>query len=251
MNDYYVIIIIATFIILGWYFGKDKLRGLIHKQDIATFANIDLDELKEKQFKNIYTSSLLLILWPICHYSLFYLIVCISSIILSYYWTIIMVKQAEKEEIKRLKYDFPIWLRQLQVLLQNNNVLHSLELSEENAPLIIKDKLHKLIAEIRVNATSGEPYYNFMKEYGIYEINRAMKLLYRYHMSGNEDSYYQFQRMLESTAKWLRQEREEKRKSTIDMMNWIGFVPLLSSTAMFMVLMVMVLSEMLKGGIGL
>ena len=248
MNNYYVVIGITLCLVVFWKFSKPSFKKIINNQEISTFSKADINAYKEKQYKNIYIASLLLIFWPLCNYSLIYIISSIFIMIMAYFIPIMKLKEEEKKEISKLKYDFPIWLRQLQILLQNNNVLHALEQSEINAPVIMREDLHSLIMQIRMNATSSEPYYNFMKGYGIYEINRAMKLLYRYHMMGADDSYYQFQRMLEATRKWLRQEREDARKNTISMMNWVGIVPLLGATIMFMVLMAMVLEELLKGG---
>lgn len=248
MNSYIIIVLIAIALIVFWKYFKTSFRKLIDKQEIHTFSKADIEAYKEKQYKNIYIASLTLIFWPLCNYSPIYLISSILVIIMAYFIPIMKIKEEEKKEIAKLKYDFPIWLRQLQILLQNNNVLHALEISEATAPLIMKQDLHELIEQVRMNATSSEPYYNFMKEYGVYEINRAMKLLYRYHMTGADDSYYQFQRMLEATRKWLRQERLDKRNNLISMMNWVGLIPLLGATVMFMVLMAMVLQELMKGG---
>ncbi len=248
MNYYTITLVLGCILILLWKKFKHTLANKLAKSKIETFSKANIERAKEKQLKNLYVTSTLLVLWPITKFSMLYLLTIPFLMVIAYFIPILSIKKEEKKEVKQLKYDFPIWLRQLQVLLQNNNVLHALELSEESAPAIMREDLHELIEAIRMNSTSSDPYYNFMSAYGVYEINRAMKLLYRYQMMGAEDSYHQFQKMLEATRKWLRAEREDKRSDTINMMNWIGLAPLLGATALFMILMVLTLTQLMKGG---
>ena len=208
----------------------------------------ELSWVSTKTYRNTFLVSSLLVLWPLAEYSFMYLLVVLVSGVTVYFWPLYQIKQEKEKRLRELRYEFPIWLRQIQILLQNNNVQHSLEKSLENAPLIMKNELANLIDVLRRDATNGDVYLDFMKDYEIYEISRAMKLLYRYHMVGASESYHQFQRMLESTGKWLRAERKNRNEDTITMLNWIGLIPLLGCTAMFVVMMFMIVLDMMKGG---
>lgn len=222
---------------------------------VVLLGGIELDKknyfkhIEKRVYRNLLWIFSLLTLWPLANYAFWY---CMFLLIaaLGVYFIPIYRKQKEKEQdLRKLKYEFPIWLRQIQVLLQNNNVQHSLEKSLSTAPAIMQSELEELIRELKLDATNSNAYLDFMKEYEIYEISRAMKLLYRYHMVGAEESYHQFQRMLEATGKWLRAERKNRNESLILTLNWIGIIPLLGCTAMFVSMMILIIMNMMKGGL--
>lgn len=208
-----------------------------------------ISQIDKKTYRNLLCVFALLTLWPLMNYSFAYCAFLLTVALGIYFLPIYQQKQAKEKALRELRYEFPIWLRQIQILLQNNNVAHSLEKSLPHAPLIMKEELEKLIASLQVDATNSSAYLEFMKEYEIYEISRAMKLLYRYHMVGAEESYHQFQRMLEATGKWLRSERKNRSDALIAIINWIGIVPLLGCTAMFVSMMLLIIMNMMKGGI--
>ena len=202
-----------------------------------------------KSYRNTFLVSSLLILWPLAGYSFSYLFVIVVCAITIYFLPLYKRKQEKERSLRELRYEFPIWLRQIQILLQNNNVQHSLEKSFDSSPTIMKRDLEELIESLKRDATNREVYLNFMSDYEIYEISRAMKLLYRYHMVGNSESYHQFHRMLEATGKWLRAERKNRNDAKISMLGWIGIIRMLGCTAMFVVMMFLILTNMMKGGV--
>ncbi|MBQ9986829.1 MAG: hypothetical protein IJP28_00470 [Erysipelotrichales bacterium] len=204
---------------------------------------------EDKRYKQLMYVCSLLMLWPLADYSWIYATGIGIAGIFVYFYPVYQKQKEEENSLRRLRYDFPIWLRQIQILLQNNNVQHSLEKSLPQAPMIMQEELRTLIDRLNQNATDLTAYLNFMSEYDIYEISRAMKLLYRYHMVGAEESYHQFHRMLESTGKWLRAERKRDNDSLIMMLNWIGLIPLLGCTVMFVSMMILIVMNMMKGGL--
>lgn len=204
---------------------------------------------EDKRYKQLMYVCSLLMLWPLADYSWVYAVGIGIASIFVYFYPVYQKQREEEQSLRRLRYDFPIWLRQIQILLQNNNVQHSLEKSLPQAPAIMQEELQTLIDQLNQNATDLSAYLNFMSKYDIYEISRAMKLLYRYHMVGAEESYHQFHRMLESTGKWLRAERRRNNDSLIMMLNWIGLIPLLGCTVMFVSMMVLIVMNMMKGGL--
>lgn len=162
------------------------------------------------------------------------------------YWHL---KNQHKKKSNLLKFQFPIWLRQLQILLQTNTVGQSLNLSYEHAPLLIQEDLKQLIQSIENDAVSISPYLNFLKSYRLCEIERAMKLLYRYNTVGKDDAYMQFNRMIQTTTKWLRNEREVHHKDALLLYEWFAIVPLLGVTVLFLAIMCEVVMNMFTNGI--
>lgn len=244
-----IAIVCGLCIVVVFHFGKPKLLLYLAHMDENLVYQVDKERFASKRYKYVFSFSMLLMFWPMMQFSFVYLIGIGILCLIGYYAPLWQLKQLNQRQIKQLTYAFPIWLRQLQILLQNNNVLNSLKETRESAPLIMREPLAKLVESIEINPMDIFQFTNFMKEYGIYEISRSMKLLYRYHFEGGEESYRQFQRMLEATGKWLRSHRQEQQSTTTALLSWIGMLPLFACTLVFIVMMIEVILNMMKGGI--
>jgi len=144
----------------------------------------------------------------------------------------------------QIRYQFPIYLRQIQVLLQNNTVVTSIERSLVYAPSLFQEEVAHLAEELRERPQDLDPYLDFLSFYELPEIARAMKLLYRYNTVGQADSYHQLNRMIQSTSKWLREERVSRKQSTLLVYQWWGMVPLFGVTLLFLSVMMNILMTM-------
>ena len=103
--------------------------------------------------------------------------------------TLFMVNQhrigrrlATKKLIKNIKSAFPVWLMDIVLLLQSENVQMALVKSQEHAPLV----LEILNDRLQIAPESPEPYHAFMQEFQIPEVHSAMSMLYALSM-GNSD----------------------------------------------------------------
>lgn len=243
---------IAGTVILLWCL-KDTISGLMQEKDLSLLLqledNVSITDFERKRQRKVVVILILMVLWPLLAYDLMYMAFIAGSMIVIYKQPYMRLKAKQRFMITKLKYEFPLWLRQLQVLLQNHTVLQAMEFSLERSPAILRHSIAELISVVQKNPVGIQPYLDFMKEYEIYEMQKAMKLLYRYHFVGAEESYQQFHRMIEATGKWLRQARKEKKANQMAMLQWIGMVPLFGVTFMFLVMMIVVIMEMMKGGI--
>ena len=88
------------------------------------------------------------------------------------------------------------------------------------------------------------PYLNFLRSYRLSEIERAMKLLYRYNTIGKDDAYHQFNRMIQTTTKWLRSEREQHHQDSLAIYEWFSMIPLIGVTILFLAIMCDVILNM-------
>lgn len=209
-------------------------------------------ELETFQTNRYIKSSKLLffiIFFPILKFNLLYLLAVFTLTYFMYkqpYWKL---KKEYKTNLALLRYQFPIWLRQIQILLHNNNVINSLILSQAQAPSIIKDDLEKLIAILNESPNNVVAFSEFMQHYKISEINRAMKLLYRCYIVNKNESAQQLNRMIASTTKWIRQERLERQDNNLSYFEWIGIIPLFGLTLVFMALMTILISNLFGKGV--
>jgi hypothetical protein len=87
-----------------------------------------------------------------------------------------------------------------------------------------------------------------MKQYDLPEIQRSMKWLYRYQNFGYQDANHQFNRMLVSTSKWLRKSRIEKKNESIQVYQWMGMLPLVGVTFVFISAMMSVVISLFERG---
>ena len=168
--------------------------------------------------------------------------------LIAYFLPILILERKARIKIKSIRYHFPIYLRQIQVLLQNNTVVKSIELSLEYVPDILRDDIVKLNDKLRLEPNNMSHYVNCMKQYNLVEIQRSMKWLYRYQNFGYIDAYSQFNRMLISTSKWLRQSRIENKNDSIQVYQWMGMLPLIGVTFVFISAMMSVVISLFERG---
>lgn len=158
------------------------------------------------------------------------------------------IKREVKNLSQQISYEFPIWLRQIQCLIQSNTVLNSLAMTVDESPDLMKPYLKDLIESLRHNPSDLKTYQNFMALYDNWEIQNAMQHLYRYNYLSNESSYDQLSMFNESTSSWLRKSRNERYESFIKSHTFLAFLPMLAVTFLFIVLMSLLMKGMLEGG---
>lgn len=163
-----------------------------------------------------------------------YMMIWVLSLVVMYklpYWRL---RWSYHKKVTQVRYLFPIYLRQLQVLLQNNTVVKAIEASIESVPSLFKSDIQNLYQSLSEDPLCLDTYLNCMSRYHLPEIQRAMKWLYRYQSIGQDDAYRQFNRMISSTSKWLRQTRLESKSESIQIYQWLGMFPLLGVTLVFL-----------------
>lgn len=229
----------------NYVFEDDLKKLIIHNKNIS-FIDFQIDRYKKSSRFIIFV-----ILLPLFNFNLYYFALIIFLSYFAYkkpYWS---YKKKYKESISLVKYQFPIWLRQIQILLHNNNVVNSLEFSLQLAPDIIKKDLENLIIQLNRSPNDINVFTNFMDYLEISEINRAMKLLYRCYLVDKDESAKQLNRMIASTTKWIRQERISRQKDKLSYFEWIGIIPLLGVTIIFLVIMASLITNLFEGGVGI
>lgn len=248
----YGLAVIVLFLILMFVFREQSdeyLIPLLLEKDFPFTAYENEKEVTSKRLKKAKLVFILLLVLPFKNYSLSYLCIIFFLFLFVYKLEYVKRKKGEKKKLKQLQFQFPIWLRQLQILLQCNNVIHALRLSRETAPILIQEDLDQLISEVEKDAIQFQPYINFLSQYHLPEIERAMKLLYRYQMVGQQDTYLQFQRMIQTTTKWLRNERETRNDEKMMIYQWWGILPLIGVTVLFMCIMSEILMNLFGKGV--
>ncbi len=240
-------IIACTLVIAVWVY-KDKeisalLFGLREKKldlycEILTEYNID--KIHRKRYKQLSQARFLLIPMLIVSDDVLLFILNVLSLIVLYKIEYYKIKFKVNKRIRHIRYQFPIYLRQLQVLLQNNTVTKAIEASLDQVPNLFKEDIVLLHKRLLENPMNLNAYIECMSQYDLPEIQRAMKWLYRYQTIGISDVNRQFNRMITSTSKWLRQSRIQSKEQSLTLYQWWGILPLFGVTIVFLSAMVSV-----------
>lgn len=247
-------IIVTLLFLIIWVICDDKLFELSKiKSERLNKIELILDiECDEKWFVRRYKSVKFLryFLFTVVLTDKYLLVISFTLALcaLSYLLPTLILERKVRNKIRSVRYHFPIYLRQIQVLLQNNTVVKSIELSLEYVPVVLKHDIQKLNERIKIDPSNMNHYVDCMKQYDLIEIQRSMKWLYRYQNFGYKDAYSQFNRMLVSTSKWLRQSRIENKKDSIQVYQWMGMLPLIGVTFVFISAMMSVVISLFERG---
>lgn len=247
-------ILVIMFILIVWVIFDEKLLELSRiKSDrfksIENILNIECDDKWFiSRYKNVKFLRYFLLTDVFIDKYLYVISITLVLCTVAYISPTMILKRKAQNKIRSVRYHFPIYLRQIQVLLQNNTVVKSIELSLEYVPDVLKHDIEKLNQKIKFDPTNMNHYVDCMKQYNLIEIQRSMKWLYRYQNFGYKDAYSQFNRMLVSTSKWLRQTRIENKKDSIQVYQWMGMLPLMGVTFVFISAMMSVVISLFERG---
>ena len=202
-----MIIIVIIFVLILYKFNLVfKVLNYFKEKDVAFYLNllnIDRQEFHRIRSKNIQLLTLTLLFWPLLNYSIVFLFFLILMLTLSYKLPYLNLKKKYQNNLKALVYYFPIWLRQLQILMQNNTVYQALNISLNQAPVLFQPEIKILINKLSDNPLSYQAYEDFFGFYQVREIKKVMRLLYRYQTVGQKEAYLQLQRIILTTSNIL------------------------------------------------
>lgn len=161
-------------------FKKIPIRKESDLDHLCLMSHVETEDFQINRLKVALRTSLILPFLMFLRVSWSMQLLFIVLVVLVYRWPYMKLVKRFNGSIQRLRYEFPIWLRQLQILLQSNTVAVSMEISIPMAPLMIRSQLHVLIQQIRQAPQQIDTYTDFLSGYRLMEVTRAMKLLYRY-----------------------------------------------------------------------
>jgi hypothetical protein len=242
---------IVLLLILVYANFNYKRFNLRKEADLVHLCQINQRDLSEFQSSRLSVSLKAALILPFLVFfkvSWSMQLLFIGLVFVVYRWPYMKLKKKFEGSVSRLRYEFPIWLRQLQILLQSNTVAVSMEISIPMAPMMIRSQLVELINQIRQSPQQISTYTDFLSGYRLMEVSRAMKLLYRYNSVGQADSVKQLNRMITTTGKWLRQQRLESLNTKSSLTQWWGILPLLSVTVVFLVMMMVTITSFMERG---
>lgn len=175
-----VIMIISTIILL-------RLNGNWLIEDINTNNN---EYIKDKYLKysNFKTNNLFYILMTILFIigSLYLYIkneylsalLCFALAVYTYFNKDSKKKKAYKALNKSLLYEFPKWLRDVCLKINDMTVMNAIESTIEDASYPLQIEIDKFLKKVKKDPTSIKPYNEFLSDYKLDDANNSMKVLY-------------------------------------------------------------------------
>jgi hypothetical protein len=145
------------------------------------------------------------------------------------YQPIFTHKTDSKRIIKEINKAFPIWIRNLVLLLQTNNVGRSIQKSLVTCSPVIKPHVEKLLAEIDENPNSDAPFENFCRQYDLPEIRTTMSFLYYLSNFGSDEMLGQLDYIIKQNTYLTISEEKLRNSDSLSMMSMLILAPMLLS----------------------
>ena len=112
---------------------------------------------------------------------------------------------------KQIKNEFPTWVVQVSLQMQNNNVVMSIARTLETAPAILQPAIEKFIEQTEAAPEDVAPFNDFLSEFNLNEISEIMSTLYSISSGTGADMQTEFKEILKRNNDML--EKAENRKN--------------------------------------
>lgn len=145
------------------------------------------------------------------------------------YQPIMRHKSDKKIIIREINKAFPVWIRNLVLLLQTNNVGMSIQKSLITCPPVMKPHVEKLLSEIDKNPTSSEPFENFCSEYDLPDIKTTTSFLYYLSNFGSDEMLGQLDYIIKQNTYLTISEEKIRNSDSLSMMSVLILAPMIIS----------------------
>lgn len=131
-------------------------------------------------------------------------------------------KAIEKELLK----EFPIWMRDIAINLNNMVVVRAIEQSIENSATVLRPFLQRFMANSEKDPVSINPYLNFLGMFNVSELSTAVKVLYSIKMLSAEDSQRQINDLIVRNQTLLESSEKIRHEDSIAGVSFISMLPM-------------------------
>lgn len=246
-------IVLTVFILISGAVIENRYRSfllnMIEEDELKLFLQVlndfDIHKFMQSRLRKV-NLVLMNILWlPFFRNRIQFMIILFMTALLIYKLPFYHLKRKVKKMMEEIEMSFPLWIRQLQILLQSNTVVVSLAKSLDRAPKLIQKELVELIDHLQSDPACYQYYADFLNQYDLIQVSRVMKCLYRCATEEKKDSYRGLEQLSSSISLWLRQKRNQRKELRLMAYQWWGILPLIGVTIVFMAVMVNVIQNLL------
>lgn len=142
-------------------------------------------------------------------------------------------KLAYKNINKALTIEFPVWLREISLTLNNLTVLNAIERSLKVVSYPMRKEIKKFLDEAKQDPTSIKAYNDFLSDFDLEDAKSSMKVLYAIQNIGKDDVKARVSNLINRNQEMLDRSETLRNNDSISGIEAIGFIP----TAVFSIQM--------------
>lgn len=131
-------------------------------------------------------------------------------------------KTIERELLK----EFPMWMRDVAISLNNMVVVKAVRQSLRTAAPILKPFIRDFLREVEKDPVSIRPYINFLGGYNVSELSTAVKTLYSIRILSHEDSQRQVNDLIQRNQELLANAEQLRHQDSIGSVTMISMLPM-------------------------
>jgi hypothetical protein len=127
------------------------------------------------------------------------------------------------------KKAIPVWMRNLTLQLQINNVNVSIQNSLELCPRVLKPEVEKLVKGISEKPGSIEPFDDFCKDYNLPDVKMSVNYLYYISTYGSDHVTNQLDYIIKQNSYMIINEENIRNKDSLSAMSLLILAPMIIS----------------------
>lgn len=135
-------------------------------------------------------------------------------------------KSRKKAVEKELLKEFPVWMRDIAINLNNMVVVRAIRQSVNNASLVMKSFLNNFLKAVEKEPNSIKPYINFLGMYNVMELQTAFKTLYAIKSLSKEDSQRQINDLIVRNQTLLEASERMRNQDSLAGVSFISMLPM-------------------------
>jgi len=136
-------------------------------------------------------------------------------------------KKQYKKVKKALEIEFPIWLRDVCLNLQNYTVINAIEKSKQTASILMQFYIDCFLAKVKDNPTSIAPYNEFLKEYDIPDVKADLKVLYALSNHSERQMEKEVNALIVRNQEMIAKSERIRNEDYISIISRLGFLPVI------------------------
>lgn len=150
--------------------------------------------------------------------------------------------------LRQIQRDFPVWMLDLVLLLQGENVQTAIQKSKYHAPPVLEKDIEQLTARLEMDPESFEPYSGFLPDFLLPEIQSALRILFSISMGNTGSRDHRMEDLIASNNEMLENAQREWLKDRNSGLYLLFLAPVMTASMKLLTDMTMFMMSFLTAG---
>lgn len=146
---------------------------------------------------------------------------------------------------KALTLEFPVWLREVSLSLNNMTVLNAIEKSMEMTSYPFTKELEKFMAVVQEDPTSIKAFAEFLQDFDLPDAQSSMRVLYSIQNLGRKETKEQVASLILRNQEMLDKAETIRNEDSISGIEAMGYLPIVIFSVQMMVSLVILFGHMM------